>query len=214
LTKHDLLLVVAFSGSGNTIRNWVTDFTSIQVPYNLPGCVSCWIHSGFDLGWSEHRAAILDAIIQALATHLNFSLIITGHSIRAGVATLAGAELSSMNFSADAYAFSSPRVRNDIFTKFVTALSPQLGKNYRMTHENDPVPQLPPAWIGYQHTSPEYWFATGANTTNLYVTDEILVCEGIENEECNAGMGLVPIDGTAHNHYLGNISACQRPVAF
>ena len=41
-----------------------------------------------------------------------------------------------------------------------------------------------------------------------------MVREGIGNEEYNAGTGLVPIDGTAHDHYLGNISGCQGPVVF
>ena len=84
-------MVVALAGSGNTIRNWLTDFTFIQVPYTLPGYASCWVHSGFDLTWPERRTAVLDAVTSALATYPNYSLIITGHSIGAGVATLAGA---------------------------------------------------------------------------------------------------------------------------
>jgi hypothetical protein len=119
-----------------------------------------------------------------------------------------------MNYSADVYTFGSPRVGNEPFAAFVTAQSPQLGGNYRMTHENDPVPQLPPTWIGSQHTNPEYWLTNGTDTTDLYAVDEIVVCEGIGNEECNAGTELVPIDGTAHDHYLGGISGCQGPVAF
>jgi hypothetical protein len=176
--------------------------------------VSCWIHSGFDLGWSERRSVVLDAVTTALSTYPSYSLILTGHSIGAGVATLAGAELRSMNYSADIYTFGSPRVGNAAFAIFVTSQSPQLGENYRMTHENDPVPQLSPTWIGYQHTSPEYWLTNGTDTTDVYAADEVVVCEGIGNEECNAGTGLVPIDGTAHDHYLGDISACQGPVAF
>jgi hypothetical protein len=119
-----------------------------------------------------------------------------------------------MNYSADVYTFGSPRVGNEPFAEFVTAQSPQLGGNYRMTHENDPVPQLPPTWIGNQHTSPEYWLTNGTDTTDVCAADQIVVCEGIGNEECNAGTELVPIDGTAHDHYLGGISGCQGPVAF
>jgi len=48
----------------------------------------------------------------------------------------------------------------------------------------------------------------------VYAVDEIVVCEGIGNEECKAGTGLVPIDGTDHDHYFGNISDCQGPVVF
>lgn len=47
----------------------------------------------------------------------------------------------------------------------------------------------------------------------MYSADGILVYEGIESEECNVGTGLVPIDGTDHDHYLGDISGFQGPVA-
>ncbi|KAN0094055.1 alpha/beta-hydrolase [Hyaloscypha variabilis] len=208
------LIVVAFAGSGNTIRNWLADFTFIQVPYTLTGCINCFVHSGFDSGWAERRSAVLSAVTSALETHPNYTLIVTGHSIGAGIATLAGAELRSLNCTADIYTFGSPRVGNTAFATFVTSQAPLLGQNYRMTHENDPVPQLPPTWVDYEHTSPEYWLTGGTDTTDAYAASGIVVCEGIGNEECNAGTGLVPIDGTAHNHYLGLISACQGPVAF
>jgi len=208
------LVVVAFAGSGNTIRNWLADFTFVQVPYTLTGCVDCWVHTGFDLGWAERRDAVLSAVVSALSTNPDYSLIITGHSIGAGVATLAGAELRSMNYTADIYTYGSPRVGNAAFAAFVTSQAPDLGATYRMTHENDPVPQLPPTWVDYEHTSPEYWLTNGTDTTDVYAASDIVVCEGIGNDGCNAGTGLVPIDGTAHNHYLGLISACQGPVEF
>jgi hypothetical protein len=71
-----------------------------------------------------------------------------------------------------------------------------------MTHENDPVSQLPPTWIGYEHTSPEYWLTNGTDATDVYEASDVVVCGGVVNEECNAGTGLVPIDGTAHDHYF------------
>jgi hypothetical protein len=83
-----------------------------------------------------------------------------------------------------------------------------------MTHENDPVPHLPATWIGYRHMSPEYWLANGTDTIDVYRVEDVVFCEGIGNEMCNAGTGLVPIDRTAHDHYLGDMSTCQGPVVF
>jgi hypothetical protein len=117
-----------------------------------------------------------------------------------------------MNYSADTYTYGSPRVGNTVFATFVTNQAPKLGGNYRMTHVNDPVPQLPPTWIGYEHTSPEYWLANGTDTADDYSAGDVVVCEGVGNESCNAGTGLVPIDGTAHDHYLGAIDTCQGPL--
>jgi hypothetical protein len=81
-----------------------------------------------------------------------------------------------------------------------------------MTLVDDPVRQLPPTWIRYEHTSPEYWLANRTDTTSDYRAGDVVVCEGVGNEECNAGTGPVPIDGTAHNHYFGDIGACQGPT--
>ena len=119
-----------------------------------------------------------------------------------------------MNITVDTYTFGSPAVGNNEFATFVTSQAPQLGNNYRMTHVNDPIPQLPPTWLGYQHTSPEYWLANGTATTTAYNASGVVVCEGIGNSDCNAGTGLIPIEGEAHNNYLGVISACQASVAF
>jgi len=145
-----------------------------------------------------------------MADHANYSLVLTGHSIGAAIATLAAAELRNLGHSVDTYTFGSPRVGNLAFADFVTGQATQgLGANYRMTHVNDPVPQLPPTEIGFQHTSPEFWLEGGNATTDEYTAGEVWVCEGVGNEGCNAGTGLVPIDGTAHDHYLGDIGACE-----
>jgi len=57
------------------------------------------------------------------------SLIITGHSICAAIATLAGAEPRSMNYTADIYTYGSPRIGNTAFATFVTSQAPELGGN-------------------------------------------------------------------------------------
>jgi hypothetical protein len=209
-----LLVVVAFAGSGATVRDWIADFAFIMVEYDLAGCDSCWIHAGFSTGWSERRTVVLDAVTTALADNPSYSLVITGHSIGAGVGTLAAAELRSMNYSVDTYTFGSPRVGNTAFTTFVTNQAPSLGHNYRMTHLDDPVPQIPPTWIGYEHTSPEYWLSDGTDTTDDYLPSDVVVCEGIGNTDCNAGEGLIPIDGTSHSHYLGLIDGCQGSLSW
>ncbi|TVY45929.1 Mono- and diacylglycerol lipase [Lachnellula occidentalis] len=205
------LIVVAFAGSGNTIRNYLTDVTFVEIPYT--DCNACWVHSGFATGWSERRSIVLAAVSTALLAYPSYSIVVTGHSIGAAVGTLAAAELRSLNHSVDTYTYGSPRVGNEAFADFVTSQTPAQGSNFRMTHVNDPVPQLPPTWIGYQHTSPEYWLSGGNATTELYGAEDVVVCEGVGNEGCNAGTGLVPIDGDAHTHYLGLIAACQGPVS-
>jgi len=208
------LIIVTFAGSGRTIRNWITDFTFLLVPATIPGCGDCWIHSGFATGWSERRTVVLDAVTSALASHGDYKLILTGHSIGGAVATLAAVELRGMGHEADMYTYGTPRIGNGAFATFVTEQAPALGGNFRMTHVNDPVPQLPPTWIGYQHFAPEYWLANGTATTDNYEAEDVVVCEDIGNGDCNAGTGLIPIEGDAHDHYLGNIGACQGGISW
>lgn len=166
------------------------------------------MHSGFALGWEERRVDVLASINSTISSG-DYGLVVTGHSIGAAVATLAATELRNLGYELDLYTYGSPLVGNKAFAEFASA---QGSGNYRMTHLNDPVPQLPPTWIGYEHTSPEYWLSDGNATTEDYGTGDIVVCEGIGNDGCNAGTGLLPIDGEAHNHYLGLISACQGPI--
>ncbi|KAH7390318.1 lipase [Cadophora sp. MPI-SDFR-AT-0126] len=205
------LIIIAFAGSGNTIRNWLANFSFVQIAYTLAGCKACTVHSGFAKGWDERRTVILDAVTTAKAAHPDYAVVVTGHSIGGAVGTLAGAELRSMGIKADVYTYGSPRVGNAAFATFVTA---QEGGNYRITHENDPVPQIPPSLIGYEHTSPEYWLTNGTATTDVYEKENVVVCEGLGSTGCNAGTGLIPISGDAHNHYLGVISACQGPIGW
>ncbi|TVY29314.1 Lipase, partial [Lachnellula hyalina] len=205
------LIVVAFAGSGNTIRNYLSDFAFVEIPYT--DCNACWVHSGFATGWSERRSVVLAAVSTAILAHSDYSIVVTGHSIGAAVGTLAAVELRSLNYSVDIYTYGSPRVGNEAFADFVTSQAPAQGSNFRMTHVNDPVPQLPPTWVGYQHTSPEYWLSSGNDTTEDYGAQDVVVCEGVGDEGCNAGTGLVPIDGEAHNHYLGLIDVCQGPIS-
>ncbi|PVH73391.1 lipase-like protein [Cadophora sp. DSE1049] len=205
------LIIVAFAGSGNTIRNWLANFSFVQIAYKLVGCTACTVHSGFAKGWEERRTVILNAVTAAKAAHPDYKVVVIGHSIGGAVGTLAGAEMRSMGIDADVYSYGSPRVGNTAFASFVTA---QEGVNYRMTHENDPVPQIPPSWIGYEHTSPEYWLTNGTATTDVYEMENVVVCEGLGNVGCNAGTGLIPISGDAHNHYLGVITTCQGPIGW
>ncbi|CZS98256.1 related to Lipase [Rhynchosporium graminicola] len=201
------LIVVSFAGSGATIRNWLANFSLIQIAY--VGCKSCTVHSGFAKGWAERRTVILDAVETALVAHPDFKVVITGHSIGGAVGTLAAAELRGMGINADIYSYGSPRVGNAAFANFVTA---QPGGDFRMTHENDPVAQIPPSWLGYAHTSPEFWLSGCNATTDVYTKEQVTVCEGVGTDGCNTKTGLIPIEGDAHNHYLGVITACQGPV--
>ncbi|KAF6834025.1 lipase [Colletotrichum plurivorum] len=194
-------IVVAFRGS-HSVRNWITNLL-----FSLDDCDftdGCKIHSGFANAWDEVKETIIAAVQSAKSANPDYTVITTGHSLGGAIATIAGAELRREGYAVDIYTYGSPRVGNDDFTNFVTV---QPGAEYRITHVDDPVPRLPPIFLGYRHTSPEYWLSTGSTTTVDYTVADIKICEGDKNTKCNGGTFGLNVD--AHKYYFAKTSLCN-----
>jgi hypothetical protein len=166
------------------------------------------VHSGFWDNWVASKSTILSAVETATASYPSYSLVLTGHSLGAAVATIAAAYLRENGYPCDLYTYGSPRVGNGIFADFVSG---QAGVTARITHYNDVVPRLPPLLTGYRHTSPEYWLSDGTDTTNNYNISDIKVCLGDKNTDCNAGES--GLDFTGHDHYFEYITACAPSLS-
>lgn len=144
------------------------------------------------------------AVAAAKTANPSYSIVFTGHSLGAAVATVGAAYIRKAGSSIDIYTYGSPRVGNKAFVAFVTD---QAGAENRVTHLDDPVPRLPPIILNYRHTSPEYWLSDGTATTTEYTASDIVVCEGYSNIACNAG--TTGFDTDAHGYYLEAISGCS-----
>lgn len=155
--------------------------------------------------WQETSAAVLASVQSARAANPSYRVVATGHSLGGAVATLAAAYLRRSGIPADLYTYGSPRVGNPAFASFVTA---QAGAEWRVTHGADPVPRLPPAAWGYQHTVPEYWLGTGGPMTTNYAAGDVKLCQGLVDAGCNAG--TLGLDIIAHLFYLGDTTACNN----
>lgn len=83
-------IVVAFRGSSDT-RNWIADFDFIQVPYSE--CAGCFVHDGFYESWQEISSYTYEYVESAYASYPDYTLVVTGHSLGAAVATIAGSDL-------------------------------------------------------------------------------------------------------------------------
>ncbi|KAI0471894.1 alpha/beta-hydrolase [Xylariaceae sp. FL0804] len=194
------LIVVSVQGS-TSIRNWLTDFTFLQISCDFVD--SCLVHEGFATAWDEVSDDVLAALATATADNPSYAIVYTGHSLGAAVATLAAAYGREAGYAGDLYTYGSPRVGNGNLVAFITD---QAGGEYRVTHLDDPVPRLPPIILNYAHTSPEYWLDDGEATTTDYTTADIEVCTGYKNTSCNAGTS--GLDGTAHDYYFEYITGC------
>jgi triacylglycerol lipase len=57
--------------------------------------------------------------------------------------------------------------------------APQLGMNFRVTHQNDPVPPVLILSLGFHHASPDYFIAS--NTGVVPTIAEISIQKGTSN---------------------------------
>jgi hypothetical protein len=79
------------------------------------------------------------------------------------------------------------------------------GGNYRVTHTDDIVPNLPPKLIGYHHSSPEYWITSSDDVT--VTKDDVREIVGIDSREGNDG--TAGLSTKAHRWYFVYISQCS-----
>lgn len=192
--------MVAIRGSSN-LRNFLTDVAFPYVP--CPYGAGCLVHVGFDVAWKEVMGEIDEAVTNALKQNPNYNIVIAGHSLGGAVATLVATHFRSNGCDVDEFTYGSPRVGNIIFAQYATSRN---GTTYRVTHEGDPVPRLPPLLLGYRHLSPEYWLHDGESNQNDYHLSNIKECEGHVNWSCNSG--TFGLDIRAHSHYLVPMSSC------
>ncbi|EAW14911.1 lipase family protein [Aspergillus clavatus NRRL 1] len=193
------LLVVSFRGS-RTLDTWIAnlDFGLRSIS---DVCTGCAVHSGFWKSWEVVSDKLTAQILAAQQTYPGYTLVITGHSFGAALATISAAVLRKAGIAAIAYPFASPRVGNLALAEYITAQ----GSNYRVTHTNDLVPRLPPRIAGFSHISPEYWI-TSPNEATVTAADINLV-EGINSKGGNTGEATTSTE--AHNWYIVHIDACQ-----
>ncbi|KAJ5697691.1 mono and diacylglycerol lipase precursor [Penicillium malachiteum] len=175
-------IILAFRGS-YSVRNWVAD---IEFPDTDPGLCDAFLN-------------------KTVGTYPDYELVVTGHSLGAGIATLAAADLrGSGHPSITLFAFASPRVANPALADYITAQN----NNYRFTHINDPVPKLPLLAMGYVHVSPEYYITSPNNVT--VTSDDIKVLEGEVNWEGNTGTGAPSLtEFPAHHWYFEEADGCK-----
>ena len=128
------LSVLTFRGTEPNLKNWETDLTTELVPWSGGGRV----HRGF----AEALSTVWDSVLADLKT-VTGRCLYTGHSLGAGLATLAASRRTP-----DALiTFGSPRVGDDAF-----AHSPGRSNHHRYANCCDVVTRVPLEAMGYRHT--------------------------------------------------------------
>jgi predicted lipase len=190
------LIVVSFRGS-YSIENWITNLDFITVSTNL--CTGCTAHRGFWQSWLDARSTVTATVHQLSASNPTYQIVTTGHSLGGAIATLAAADLRNLGYQVTLYSFGAPRVSSARLANYITS---QPGGNYRITHWNDPVPNIPPIILNFAHVSPEYYI-NRPNYLPVRAMD-FKIYEGVMNLKGNAAWLVTDI--LAHLWYFGKFS--------
>jgi len=156
--------LVSFEGTSN-VESLITDLETGHSATGWPQCGNCRVHSGFLKEYNSNKVCIMQAL-----TDMGFgpnqrgdSSVIrsTGHSLGAALNNIFMIDASSSGwYIEESYDFGKPRTGDSDFAATHDNL---LGdRTFRVTHDRDPVPQLPPADLivdwHFQHVEPEIWY--------------------------------------------------------
>jgi len=200
-------IVMSFRGSSN-LWNWLEDFDFFFKDYpNAPDCHGCKVHTGFYDTWRQMAPTLL-AAMQALATaHPSANLFVTGHSMGAAQAQLAGLDVKRTirtNGQVLVYDFGTPRVGNPQFAAWAEGILGH-GEHYHVTHDADPVPHLPPIFFGFLHFPREVWYKRGISPVGYKV------CDGnATHEDPTCADSVLPLNVTDHDWYLDVKMHCDE----
>jgi len=159
---------------------------------HIPGDVK--VHKGFADAHGKSANEVLSAVKSGLQSTGTNSVLVTGHSLGAAIAAMDALMLRQnldSSVSINAVVFGLPRGGNVAFANLIDS---QLGNQFTyVTHGNDPVPNLPPRDLGYQHSAGE---------VHIPDSDEsgTVTCPGQENLHCQFGNSILH---TSLSNHLG-----------
>ncbi|CAN7121582.1 unnamed protein product [Brassica rapa subsp. narinosa] len=158
-------IIIAFRGTQeHSIQNWVSDLFWKQLDLNYPDISDAMVHHGFYSAYHNTtvRPAVLGAVQRAKKSYgPNINIMVTGHSMGGAMATFCGLDLvvNGGEENVQVMTFGQPRVGNAAFASYYSLLVP---KTFRITHDHDIVPHLPPYYNHfpqktYHHFPTEVW---------------------------------------------------------
>jgi len=177
-TADDFGCVISIRGS-KTFTNALHDafFWSDELPHE--DCDGCQVFDGFWRVWSGIESKVERVLIDngCIPGTPTGTILITGHSLGAAVATLAMYMLQLRGYSVGlSYNFESPRVGNDAFHDAFAKIFNRSVSLYRITRARDPVVHVPPLPI-YHHVGSEVYFKGDSST-------DFVVCMDSEDPKC------------------------------
>lgn len=174
LVDHAREVVIIALRASTTRQDWISDFTIYPTAWEpsskscyqnlldsgaIRPCEGCKIHRGF-YKFSETLAELfLDEIEHIFSKYPEYHLVITGHSLGAALASIAGIELKLRGYDPLVLTYANPLMFNTEMKEWVDDLfqTHEVDKNcrqsgrldfekgyFRVIHDEDYIPMVPP----------------------------------------------------------------------
>ena len=184
-------LFVSFRGSSN-IQNWIDNVQFRKVyPYNDSTIA---VEKGFYKAYQNVKPDVLSAMNTIQTKYSTNTVLLTGHSLGAAIATLMTFDLFD-SYDILLYTFGSPRVGNE---QFVSSFDHSIPL-FRIVHYYDVVPHLPQELLGFLHIPQEIWY-TEDNVQYKTCNDDFTQ----EDDTCSNSCSPLHCTSTSdHLNYLG-----------
>ncbi|KAJ6624859.1 alpha/beta-hydrolase [Mycena sp. CBHHK59/15] len=202
----DQSLVVAHEGTDsknmqalsilNDAQFGLVDLNATRFPQTAE---SIQVHSGFQDTFERTADGLLAGVMAGLASTGVKKVSVTGHSLGAAIATMTGAMIKAAvdpSVEVTVTGFGLPRGGNQEWADF---LDKNVGVTF-VSNQHDPVPTVPPRFLGFQHSSGEIHIVDDSQTN-------LVACPGQDNENCATGNSLIAADvGNHKGPYFDDIS--------
>ena len=123
-------------------------------------CDNCRVHAGFYLAYESVEKQIHQHIESILKKHPSATMVATGHSLGAAISALCAISIKILfaNMRVQLHNYGQPRAGNKQFADFMAKKLD--GGIYRVVHNKDAVPHLPPDLpeFNYHHSAYEVFF--------------------------------------------------------
>ena len=195
-------IYVVIRGSSSKM-NWLDDLEVRKVEYTTYPQCDCNVHNGFyrsALGVSNHTISAVKTLQNIYPT---YSVIVTGHSYGASCGQLLAMELERNGIKTKLYNFGQPRVGDNKYALFVNTI---ISEYYRITHNKDMVPHVPPTdGFGYYHSCREIFEDVDGKLTMCSETN-------CEDPTCADQYSLIKTNTDDHLYYLGHRVSCEESI--
>uniref|UniRef100_A0A0N5C190 Lipase_3 domain-containing protein n=1 Tax=Strongyloides papillosus TaxID=174720 RepID=A0A0N5C190_STREA len=197
VNHNEKAIIVAFRGSEGNLQILLEGSDALfsrKVSFVTGGKVCHYFNKAFYDMWN---GGLRDDFLTLKNQYPGYEFWFTGHSLGGSLATLAAAEVIHAGYaSADdviVITMGEPRTGDHEFAKNYDKI---VKYNYRVVHNNDPIPHVPWEFIEYRHHKQEVWYKNDMSEGSPFT-----MCPSDESDRCsNSVLGLSADD---HAIYFG-----------